>query len=73
MKLKLLTGLCLQITELAGYTSRVYNMFTVFDDVLQGKYRRTVVVKDNQPKLEKSNLEKIEGPVEAHGNLVLVN
>ena len=45
-------------------------MFIVFEDVLKGKYKRTVVVKDGQQKSGKSHLEKIEGPVEAHGIFV---
>ncbi|XP_045166777.2 ATP-binding cassette sub-family D member 1-like [Mercenaria mercenaria] len=58
-----------EITELAGYTSRVYDMFTVFEDVKQGKYKRTLVVKDGQKKTGVL-LEKIEGPVKAHGEVV---
>ena len=30
----------IQITELAGYTSRVWHMFEVFDDVGKGNYER---------------------------------
>lgn len=37
-----------EVTELAGYTSRVYNMFEVMDDVKNGKYQRqTVNVSEN--------------------------
>ena len=31
-----------QITELAGYTSRVWNMFDVFDQVSRGEYQRVI-------------------------------
>jgi hypothetical protein len=29
-----------EVTELAGYTARVYNMIEVFNDVKQGKYQK---------------------------------
>ncbi|XP_069905753.1 ATP-binding cassette sub-family D member 2 isoform X3 [Oryctolagus cuniculus] len=35
-----------EITELAGYTARVYNMFWVFDEVKRGIYKRTSVLQE---------------------------
>ncbi|XP_068827409.1 ATP-binding cassette sub-family D member 2 isoform X4 [Capricornis sumatraensis] len=35
-----------KITELAGYTARVYNMFWVFDEVKRGIYKRTAVLQE---------------------------
>ncbi|XP_068827408.1 ATP-binding cassette sub-family D member 2 isoform X3 [Capricornis sumatraensis] len=35
-----------EITELAGYTARVYNMFWVFDEVKRGIYKRTAVLQE---------------------------
>ena len=43
--------MCFQVTELAGYVSRVYNMFHVFDDVSKGCYVRSSEVKDIDPEL----------------------
>jgi len=40
-----------EVTELAGYVSRVYNMFHVFDDVSKGCYVRSSEVKDIDPEL----------------------
>ncbi|XP_069346477.1 ATP-binding cassette sub-family D member 2 isoform X3 [Eulemur rufifrons] len=37
-----------KITELAGYTARVYNMFWVFDEVKRGIYKRTVVIEETE-------------------------
>ncbi|XP_070095444.1 ATP-binding cassette sub-family D member 2-like [Equus caballus] len=37
-----------EITELAGYTARVYNMFWVFDEVKRGIYKRTAVMQESE-------------------------
>ena len=54
-----------QITELAGYTSRVAEMFEVFKDMNSGNYKRNMVstkVKSHQ---------KVDGPLEIRGLLQL--
>ncbi|XP_023411102.1 ATP-binding cassette sub-family D member 2 isoform X1 [Loxodonta africana] len=50
-----------EITELAGYTARVYNMFSVFDEVKRGIYKRTVVVQE--PENHSKNGASIELPL----------
>jgi len=57
----------IQVTELAGYTSRVHEMFEVFDDVRKGKYQRNLVSKNDQKEGGKLTLEKLEGPMKAEG------
>ncbi|PNJ67415.1 ABCD2 isoform 2 [Pongo abelii] len=37
-----------EVTELAGYTARVYNMFWVFDEVKRGIYKRTAVIQESE-------------------------
>lgn len=59
-----------QVTELAGYTARVYNMFSVFDEVKRGIYKRTAVIQGSES--NSKNEDKIEshvnGPLEIKGN-----
>ncbi|KAK3585980.1 hypothetical protein CHS0354_038534 [Potamilus streckersoni] len=58
-----------EITELAGYTSRVSEMLEVFDDVRKGQYQRNVVIKD-KPKTKKTALETITYPLEVKAEVV---
>ena len=59
-----------QVTELAGYTARVYNMFSVFDEVKRGIYKRTAVIQgsENNSKNEDKAELHINGPLEIKGN-----
>ncbi|KAH3880850.1 ATP-binding cassette sub-family D member 1-like [Dreissena polymorpha] len=61
-----------EITELAGYTSRVYAMFSVFDDVRKGKYERNIVTNDKKAQ-GKKQLEKLSGPLTAAGEVVITD
>jgi len=56
-----------EITELAGYTSRVSEMFLVFEDVSKGKYQRNTVTKTKSTKLHH---ERITGPLVPKGSVV---
>lgn len=60
----------MQVTELAGYTARVYNMFAVFDEVKRGIYKRTAVIQEseNNSKNEDKTVLHINGPLEIKGN-----
>lgn len=59
-----------QVTELAGYTARVHNMFLVFDEVKRGIYKRTAVIQgsENNSKNEDKAELHIDGPLEIKGN-----
>ncbi|XP_016110734.1 ATP-binding cassette sub-family D member 2-like [Sinocyclocheilus grahami] len=64
------------VTELAGYTARVHNMFLVFDQVQRGIYKRSSAVSttgemisgdDNRPEMH------IDGPLEIKGKVIDVD
>lgn len=61
-----------QITELAGYTARVHNMFVVFEDVQKGVYKRSSL-SDAAGTEKKTRPEMhIDGPLEIKGTLSCV-
>uniref|UniRef100_A0A8B9SY69 ATP binding cassette subfamily D member 2 n=1 Tax=Anas platyrhynchos TaxID=8839 RepID=A0A8B9SY69_ANAPL len=61
-----------EVTELAGYTARVYNMFAVFDEVKRGIYKRTAVIQEseNNSKNEDKTVLHINGPLEIKGKVI---
>ncbi|KAE8616169.1 hypothetical protein XENTR_v10008735 [Xenopus tropicalis] len=63
-----------EVTELAGYTARVYNMFSVFNEVKKGIYKRSLIqeTKNNKKHKEKTELH-IDGPLEIKGKVVDVD
>ncbi|OWK52859.1 ATP-binding cassette sub-family D member 2 [Lonchura striata] len=64
-----------EVTELAGYTARVYNMFSVFDEVKRGIYKRTAVIQgsvSNSRSEDKAELH-IDGPLEIKGKVIDVD
>ncbi|XP_052432178.1 ATP-binding cassette sub-family D member 2 isoform X1 [Carassius gibelio] len=65
-----------EVTELAGYTARVHNMFLVFDEVQRGIYKRSSAIltaeemisgDDNRPEMH------IDGPLEIKGKVIDVD
>ncbi|XP_053799415.1 ATP-binding cassette sub-family D member 2 isoform X1 [Vidua chalybeata] len=64
-----------EVTELAGYTARVYNMFSVFDEVKRGIYKRTAVIQGsvNSSRSEDKAELHTDGPLEIKGKVIDVD
>lgn len=64
-----MTPVCLlgQVTELAGYTARVHNMFVVFEDVQRGVYKRSSLSADTGAEKKSKPEMHIDGPLEIKG------
>uniref|UniRef100_A0A8C7QKC0 ABC transporter domain-containing protein n=1 Tax=Oncorhynchus mykiss TaxID=8022 RepID=A0A8C7QKC0_ONCMY len=64
-----------EVTELAGYTTRVYNMFLVFGEVQRGMYKRSSTSTTGTG--EKKNVARpemhIDGPLEIKGRVIDVD
>lgn len=59
----------MQVTELAGYTSRVWEMFVVFEDVSQGIYHRSANPEEPATRRGAAVLQgqRISGPLQIRG------
>ncbi|MBN3321021.1 ABCD2 protein, partial [Atractosteus spatula] len=62
-----------EVTELAGYTARVHNMFLVFDEVQKGIYKRSTVTAPSDNKGAARPEMHIDGPLEIKGNVIDVD
>ncbi|XP_009085069.1 ATP-binding cassette sub-family D member 2 isoform X1 [Serinus canaria] len=64
-----------EVTELAGYTARVYNMFSVFDEVKRGIYKRTAVIQASANKSSSEDKAEVhaDGPLEIKGKVIDVD
>uniref|UniRef100_A0AAY4AYQ7 Uncharacterized protein n=1 Tax=Denticeps clupeoides TaxID=299321 RepID=A0AAY4AYQ7_9TELE len=64
-----------EVTELAGYTARVYEMFIVFEDVQAGVYRRSAIAQMGEPgdmQMVQHGM-RVEGPLEIRGEVIDVD
>ncbi|XP_066489728.1 ATP-binding cassette sub-family D member 2-like [Tiliqua scincoides] len=64
-----------EVTELAGYTARVYNMFSVFDEVKRGIYKRTAVPQECESSNKKRDKTEriVDGLLEIKGRVIDVD
>ncbi|XP_038130429.1 ATP-binding cassette sub-family D member 2-like [Cyprinodon tularosa] len=62
-----------EVTELAGYTARVHNMFVVFEDVQRGIYKRSSLSATTGTALKSKPGMHIEGPLEIKGEVIDVD
>ncbi|CAL1568957.1 unnamed protein product [Knipowitschia caucasica] len=62
-----------EVTELAGYTARVHNMFAVFEDVQKGIYKRSSLTETGGPEKKTKPGMHIDGPLEIKGEVIDVD
>ncbi|XP_028305446.1 ATP-binding cassette, sub-family D (ALD), member 2 [Gouania willdenowi] len=62
-----------EVTELAGYTARVHNMFVVFEDVQKGIYKRSSLSTTAGPEKKSKPEMHIDGPLEIKGEVIDVD
>ncbi|XP_031162244.1 ATP-binding cassette sub-family D member 2-like [Sander lucioperca] len=62
-----------EITELAGYTARVHNMFVVFEDVQKGVYKRSSLSATTGAEKKSKPEMHIDGPLEIKGEVIDVD
>ncbi|KAM4749521.1 ATP-binding cassette sub-family D member 2 isoform 2-T2 [Rhinophrynus dorsalis] len=63
-----------EVTELAGYTARVYNMFSVFNEVKRGIYKRSLIQETKNKKKNEARKDlHIDGPLEIKGKVIDVD
>ncbi|XP_055963792.1 ATP-binding cassette sub-family D member 2 [Sorex fumeus] len=62
-----------EITELAGYTARVYNMFWVFDEVKRGIYKRTLTQESKNQNKNGANTELLSDALAIKGKVIDVD
>ncbi|XP_033968356.1 ATP-binding cassette sub-family D member 2 [Pseudochaenichthys georgianus] len=62
-----------EVTELAGYTARVHNMFEVFEDVQRGVYKRSSLSSTTGDEKKSRPGMHIDGPLEIKGEVIDVD
>ncbi|XP_076008397.1 ATP-binding cassette sub-family D member 2-like [Genypterus blacodes] len=62
-----------EVTELAGYTARVHNMFVVFEDVQRGVYKRSSLSANTGGEKNSKPGMHIDGPLEILGEVIDVD